>query len=106
MPSRPQAGTYSGTLHLLKAAEALDGNLSDGRKVIETMKSIAKDDPLFGRGEIRADGRAIHPVYLFEAKAPGESKGPWDLYKLTATIPGHQGFRPVSEGDCPLIKSQ
>jgi branched-chain amino acid transport system substrate-binding protein len=106
VPSMPQAGTYSGTLHLLKVAEALDGNLSDGRKVIETMKSIVKDDPLFGRGEIRADGRTIHSVYLFEAKAPGESHGPWDLYKLSATIPGDQGFRPISEGDCPLIKSQ
>jgi branched-chain amino acid transport system substrate-binding protein len=106
VPSMPQAGTYSGTLHLLKAAEALNGNLSDGRKVIETMKSIAKDDPLFGKGEVRADGRAIHSVYLFEGKAPGESKGPWDLYKLTETVPGDQGFRPMNEGDCPLIKSQ
>jgi branched-chain amino acid transport system substrate-binding protein len=106
VPSMPQAGTYSGTLHLLKAAAALDGDLSDGKKVIETMKSITKDDPLFGKGEIRPDGRAIHPVYLFEAKAPGESKGPWDLYKLNATIPGDQGFRPIAEGDCPLIKSQ
>ena len=66
----PQAGTYSGTLHLLKAAEALDGATSDGRKLIEKMKSIPKDDPLFGKGEVRADGRAIHSVYLFEAKAP------------------------------------
>jgi branched-chain amino acid transport system substrate-binding protein len=106
VPSMPQAGTYSGTLHLLKAAAALDGDLSDGRKVIETMKAITKDDPLFGKGEIRPDGRAIHPVYLFEAKAPAESKGPWDLYKLTETIPGDQGFRPMREGDCPLITSQ
>ena len=80
--------------------------MSDGRKVIETMKSITKDDPLFGKGEIRPDGRAIHPVYLFEAKAPSQSKGPWDLYKLVETIPGDQGFRPMRDGDCPLIKSQ
>ena len=102
VPTMPQAGTYAGTLHYLKAAAALNGEVSDGRKVVAKMKEIPKDDPLFGKGEIRADGRGIHAVHLFQAKTPAESKGPWDLYKLVETIPGEQGFRPLGEGGCPL----
>lgn len=104
VPSMPQAGTYSGTLHYLKAAEALGGSVSDGAKVVAEMKVLPKDDPLFGKGEVRVDGRAIHPVYLFQVKTPAESKGPWDLYKLVETIPGSEGFRPLSEGGCALVK--
>jgi branched-chain amino acid transport system substrate-binding protein len=104
VPTMPQAGTYAGTLHYLKAVEALEGDVQDGSKVVAKMKELSKDDPLFGKGEVRADGRAIHPVYLFQAKAPADSKGPWDLYKLVETVPGEQGFRPMSEGGCPLVK--
>jgi branched-chain amino acid transport system substrate-binding protein len=104
VPSMPQAGTYSGTLHYLKAAEGLGGSVSDGAKVVAEMKVLPKDDPLFGKGEVRVDGRAIHPVYLFQVKTPAESKGPWDLYKLVETIPGSEGFRPLSEGGCALVK--
>jgi branched-chain amino acid transport system substrate-binding protein len=68
------------------------------------MKAIPTDDILFGKGEIRADGRALPPVYLFQVKTPAESKNSWDLYKLVQTIPGEQGFRPLSEGGCPLVK--
>jgi branched-chain amino acid transport system substrate-binding protein len=103
VPTMPQAGTYSGTLHVLKAAEALDGDLKDGVKVVAMMKKVPKDDPLFGKGEVRADGRATHAVYLFQAKAPAESKSPWDLYKHVGTIPAEQGFRPLGEGGCPLV---
>ncbi len=78
VPTMPQAGTYAGTLHYLKAVEALEGDTQDGSKVVAKMKELSKDDPLFGKGEVRADGRAIHPVYLFQAKAPADSKGPWD----------------------------
>lgn len=103
IPSMPQAGTYSGTLHYLKAAAALDGEVADGARTVAKMREVPKDDPLFGKGEIRVDGRAIHPVYLFQAKAPSESKGTWDLYKVVQAIPGEEGFRPLKEGGCPLV---
>jgi branched-chain amino acid transport system substrate-binding protein len=104
VPTMPQAGTYAGTLHYLKAAEALGGELSDGGKLVAKMKELPKDDPLFGKGQIRVDGRAIHPVHLFQVKTPAESKGEWDLYRLVETIPGDQGFRPLEEGGCSLLK--
>jgi branched-chain amino acid transport system substrate-binding protein len=68
------------------------------------MKETPTDDPLFGKGTIRADGRKLHPMYLFEVKKPSESKAPWDYYKLRATIPVEQAFRPLDQGDCPLVK--
>jgi branched-chain amino acid transport system substrate-binding protein len=54
---------------------------------------------------VRKDGRKLHPAYLFEVKKPSESKGPYDYYKLLATIPAEQAFRPLNEGDCPLVKN-
>jgi len=93
---------YSATLHYLKAVEALKGD--DGTKVIAKMKETPTDDPLFGKGSIRADGRKLHPMYLFEVKKPSESKGPWDYYKTRATTPAEQAFRPIDQGDCPLVK--
>jgi len=102
MPTMVQAGVYSGVLHYLKAVEALKSD--DGTKVIAKMKEMPTDDPLFGKGSIRADGRKIHPAYLFEVKKPSESKGPWDYYKLRATIPAEEAFRPLKEGGCPLVK--
>ena len=104
MPTMAQAGVYAGLLHYFKAAEALGGDVSDGTKVVAKMKQIPKSDPLFGTGSIRVDGRALHNVYLFQVKKPKESKSEWDLYKLVATIPGEQGFRPLEAGDCPLVK--
>jgi branched-chain amino acid transport system substrate-binding protein len=103
-PSMVQAGVYSGLIHYFKALEAMGGNPHDGIKVVEKMKSMPTDDPLFGKGTIRADGRKIHPAYLFEVKKPSESKGPWDYYKLIGTTPGEQAFRPLSESACPLVK--
>ena len=73
-----QAGVYSGLIHYFKALEAMGGNPHDGAKVVAKMKELPTDDPLFGKGSIRADGRKIHPAYLFEVKKPAESKGPWD----------------------------
>jgi branched-chain amino acid transport system substrate-binding protein len=102
MPTMVQAGVYSATLHYLKAIEALKSD--DGPKVIAKMKEMPTDDPLFGKGTVRADGRKIHPMYLFEVKKPGDSKGAWDYYKVRATIPADQAFRPVDQGDCPLVK--
>ncbi|HAO41590.1 MULTISPECIES: ABC transporter substrate-binding protein [unclassified Afipia] len=104
MPSMVQAGDYASTLHYLKALEALGGNPHDGMKAVAKMKELPTDDPLFGKGVVRADGRKIHPAYLFEVKKPEESKGPWDYYKLVTTIPAEEAFRPLSESDCPLVK--
>jgi len=95
------AGVYAGTMHYLKAVAALKSD--DGTKVVAKMKELPTDDPLFGKGSVRADGRKIHPAYLFEVKKPSESKGPYDYYKLRATIPADQAFRPLEQGNCPLV---
>jgi branched-chain amino acid transport system substrate-binding protein len=101
-PSMIHAGVYSAVTHYLKAVSELKSD-ADGKAVVAKMKSMPTDDKLMGKGTIRADGRKIHPMYLFEVKKPEESKGPWDLYKLRATIPADQAFRPISEGKCPLV---
>jgi branched-chain amino acid transport system substrate-binding protein len=103
-PTMVQAGVYSGLIHYFKALEALGGNPHDGVKVVEKMKSIPTDDPLFGKGEIQPNGRTIHSAYLFEVKKPSESKGPWDFYKLVGTVAADQAFTPLSESKCPLLK--
>ena len=102
MPTMVQAGVYSAVLHYLKAVEALKSD--DGPKVIAKMKEMPTDDALFGKGRIRGDGRKIHDAYLVEVKRPSESKYPWDYYKIRATIPAEQAFRPEKEGGCPLVK--
>jgi branched-chain amino acid transport system substrate-binding protein len=101
-PTMVHAGVYAGVLHYLKAIEAI--KTDDGTKVIEQMKKMPTDDPLFGKGTIRADGRKVHPAYLVEVKKPSESKGPYDYYKVRSTIPAEQAFRPLAEGGCPLVK--
>jgi branched-chain amino acid transport system substrate-binding protein len=101
-PTMVQAGVYAGMLHYLKAVEA--AKTDDGAKVVAKMKELPTDDPLFGKGRIRADGRKIHPAYLVEVKKPSESKGPYDYYKIRATIPADQAFRPEKDGGCSLIK--
>ncbi len=101
-PNMAQAGNYAGVLHYLKAAYALK-SAADGRAVVAKMKDLPTDDPLFGKGTIRADGRKIHPAYLFEVKKPEESKYPGDFYKLRATIPADEAFRPLKDGNCPLV---
>lgn len=103
-PTANHAGVYAGTMHYLKAVAALKTDAKDGAKVVAKMKEMPTDDPLFGKGTIRADGRKIHDMYLFEVKKPAESKGEWDLYKTLATIPGNEVFRPLGEGGCPLVK--
>jgi branched-chain amino acid transport system substrate-binding protein len=101
-PSMDHAGVYAVVLHYLKAVEA--AKTDDGTKVVAKMKELPTDDPLFGKGTVRQDGRKLHPAYLFEVKKPSESKGPYDYYKLRATIPADQAFRPLAEGGCPLVK--
>ncbi|WP_024278060.1 ABC transporter substrate-binding protein [Xanthobacter sp. 126] len=103
-PTMVQAGVYSATLNYLKTVAEL-GDAKDGRKVVDAMKAKPIKDPLFGEGRIRADGRKIHDMYLFEVKKPAESKAPWDYYKLRATIPAEEAFRPLSQSECALLKS-
>jgi len=103
-PTMVQAGVYSSLIHYSKALEALGGNPHDGRAVVAKMKELPTDDPLFGKGSIRADGRKIHPAYLFEVKKPSESKYPWDYYKLVATIPADEAWLPLEKSVCPLVK--
>ncbi|MDY0881452.1 ABC transporter substrate-binding protein [Dongia soli] len=102
MPSMVHAGVYASVLHYLKAIEAT--NSKDASVVMAKMKEMPTDDPLFGKGQVRIDGRVTHDMYLFEVKKPEESKGDWDYYKLLATIPAAEAFRPLNEGGCPLVK--
>ncbi len=88
--------------HYLKAVAAV-GSPKDGRAVVAKMKEIPVDDPLFGKGQVRADGSVTHPMYLFQVKAPSESKGEWDYYKLVGTLTPEQAFGPIDPA-CPLVK--
>ena len=101
-PTMVQAGVYAGVTHYLKAVAALKSG-ADGKAVIAKMKELPTDDPLFGKGTIRADGRKIHDAYLYEVKKPAESKYPGDFYNVRATIPAAEAFRPLKEGSCPLV---
>ena len=101
-PSMVHAGVYSAVLHYLKAVSAIKSD--DGTKVIAEMKKMPTDDPLFGKGMVRADGRKVHPAYLVEVKKPSESKAPYDYYKVRTVIPADQAFRPMANGGCPLVK--
>lgn len=102
-PNDMQAGVYASVLHYLKAVDKV-GGATDGKAVVEAMKATPTDDKLFGKGYIRADGRKIHPLYLVEAKKPAESTSKWDLMKVVASVPGEQAFRPLADGNCPLVK--
>ncbi|WP_398480521.1 ABC transporter substrate-binding protein [Tardiphaga sp.] len=104
MPTTVQAGVYSSLIHYFKTLDASGGNSHDGIKVVAKMKETPTDDPLFGKGTIQPNGRKLHPAYLFEVKKPEESKGPWDYYKLVATIPADQAFTPLEKSTCPLLK--
>ena len=103
-PTMIQAGVYSAVLHYLKAVTAIKSD--DGTKVIAEMKKVPTDDPLFGKGMVRADGRKIHNGYLVEVKKPAESKSPYDYYKIRTTIPADKAFRPMAEGGCPLVAAK
>src|SRR5215472_1111834 len=102
IPTMIHAGVYAGITHYLKAVVALK-SAADGKAVVAEMKKLPTDDPLFGKGTIRADGRKVHPAYLFEVKKPEESKYPGDFYHLRATIPADEAFRPLKDGGCPLV---
>jgi branched-chain amino acid transport system substrate-binding protein len=103
-PNMNQAGDYAAVLHYLKAIAALKST-ADGKSEVAKMKEIPTDDPVFGKGVVRPDGRKIHPAYLFEVKSPEESKYPGDDYKLRATIPADEAFRPLKDDNCPMLTS-
>ena len=102
MPTMIQAGLYSATMHYLKAIDAV--GTDDAMKVMAQMKATPIHDFFAKDGKIREDGRMVHDMYLFEVKKPEESNGEWDLYKLLATVPGDQAFRPIEKGGCPFVK--
>ena len=105
MPNHMQAGVYSATLAYLRAVDKV-GSPTDGRAVVAAMKQSPVDDALFGHVTIRPDGRAVHPMYLLQVKTPDEAKDKWDVFKVTATIPAEQAFRPLGDGGCPLVPKQ
>ena len=106
-PTMAQAGCYAGALHYLKAVKDMGvaAAKADGGATITRMKAMPTDDDAFGAGSIRVDGRKIHPVYLFEVKAPNESRGAWDYYKVLQTVPAEEAFRPLAAGGCALVRS-
>jgi branched-chain amino acid transport system substrate-binding protein len=105
-PNSAQYQCYSVVLHYLKAVAEIGAARAkaSGRDAIETMKRLPTDDDAFGPGSVRADGRKLHPTHLFQAKAPGESRGPWDYLTRVATTPAEQAFRPLAEGGCPFLR--
>ena len=102
MPHMGDAGDYSSTLHYLRAIEA--AGTDEAGAVMAKMKELPVNDFFAKNGRVREDGRFVHDMYVYEVKKPSESKGPWDYYKLLATIPAEEAFRPLSESDCPLVK--
>lgn len=101
MPTMAQAGVYSGVLHYLKAISA--AKTDDGPSVAAKMRELPVHDSFARNGKVRADGRMVHDMYLVQVKSPSESKAPWDYYKVLATIPGDEAFKPLSESNCPLV---
>ncbi|MFU8882948.1 MAG: ABC transporter substrate-binding protein [Rhodobacterales bacterium] len=101
-PTMVHAGVYGSVLHYLKAVEA--AGTSDSDAVMAMMKDMGTDDPLFGQGVVRQDGRKVHDMYLFRVKSPDESSGRWDYYELLNTIPADVAFRPMDEGNCALVQ--
>jgi branched-chain amino acid transport system substrate-binding protein len=103
MPNHMHAGVYAATLHYLKAVDKV-GSPADGAAVVSAMKAMPTDDPLYGQGVVREDGRKVHPMHLLQVKTPAESKGEWDVFKIVGTIEADKAFRPLKDGGCPLVK--
>jgi branched-chain amino acid transport system substrate-binding protein len=103
MPTDLQANVYAAVTHFLRAADAL-GNSTDGRAVVAKMKALPTEDSIFGRGMIRADGRRVSPVYVFNVKSPAASRGRYDVYGLEREVPIEEAYRPVEQGGCPLLR--
>jgi len=105
MPSDLQANVYAAVTHFLRAADAL-GSSTDGRAIVAKMKALPTEDSIFGRGLIRADGRRVSPVYVFNVKSPAESHGRYDVYRLEREVPIEEAYRSVEQGGCPLLRGR
>ena len=103
MPTMIQAGVYSALAHYFKAVKA--AGTKDADAVMAKMRDLPINDFMTKNGKLRIDGRVMRDMYLFEVKKPAESKGPWDYYKLLETVPAKQAFRPLDQGNCPLVKA-
>ena len=101
-PTTAQAGVYSSVGHYLKAVKA--AGTTDADAVIKVMKETPINDMFARNGKIRADGRMVHDMYLFDVKKPSESRARWDYYKLVGTVPGNEAFQPLELSRCPLVK--
>ena len=101
MPTMIQAGLYSATMHYLKAIEAI--GTDEAPRVMEQMRATPINDFFAKNGKIRIDGRMVHDMYLFEVKKPEESKYDGDVYKLRATVPAEEAFRPMKDDNCPMV---
>jgi len=106
-PTMVHAGCYSGALHYLKAVAQMGvaAARASGAETVARMKAMPTDDDAFGPGRIREDGRKLHPALLLQVKSPEESQGPWDYYKLLRATPAEESFRPMAEGQCPLVRA-
>ena len=101
MPTANQAGVYSSVLAYLHAVK--EANSIVGEEVIAAMQMHPIQDKLFGTVVVRKDGRAVHDMFTFRVKTPSESESPWDVYKVLATVPGKEAFRPLDQGGCKLV---
>jgi branched-chain amino acid transport system substrate-binding protein len=102
MPNMLQAGLYSAVTHYLHAVQ--DAGTTDSAAVMQKMRDTPVNDFFAKNGHVRVDGMMVHDMYLFQVKAPAESKGDWDIYKRVATVPGDEAFQPLSQSQCPLVK--
>jgi branched-chain amino acid transport system substrate-binding protein len=98
-PTMDQAGYYSATLTYLKAVKAV--GTTDSDQVMAELKRTKIDDFFAKGGYIRADGVMVHDMYVMQVKSPGESRYPWDYYKLVKQMKGAEAFGPIT-GLCPL----
>jgi branched-chain amino acid transport system substrate-binding protein len=101
MPTMAHAGVYSAVRHYLRAVEA--AGTDDARAVATKMRELRVDDFFAPGGEVRADGRMVHDMYLVQVKQTYESRYPWDYYKVLSVIPRDRAFRPLAESICPLV---
>ncbi|HEX9489691.1 MAG TPA: ABC transporter substrate-binding protein [Stellaceae bacterium] len=101
MPTMIHAGVYSEVTHYLKAVQA--AGTDEAKAVVAKMRALPIDDFFARNGKLREDGRMVHDMYLMQVKTPAESKAEWDVYKILATVPGDQAYRPLDQGGCPLV---
>jgi branched-chain amino acid transport system substrate-binding protein len=102
MPTMIQAGVYSSMMHYFKAIQAAGTDYAPA--VMAKMREMPVNDMFAKNGKLRADGRMVHDMYLFQVKKPSESRYPWDYFKVIRTIPGDEAFRPLSKSECPLVR--